>query len=223
MADFKAIQLGYLLIAAYAKKSAMPYDLKGFAELADIEVIAGEAIQHLEMFGFIVEDCESVAIVIPGTTSFYDWENNADLMLINGAIGDSCSVTKGIFDLTIQIERFIKCQLPAFEEKGKPLYITGHSLGAAIAENIFLRNTLLMTECYSFAAPRSRTEKIPCDKLHRIFNRHDIVPRSPLNVPVIFELKHSGVEHEVLFNFSDVKKNHAIENYVHAVIISAEG
>lgn len=225
MDKFKAAQMGELLIAAYAKKAALEKDIelhpdiKGFSILTDLYVTAGELIKNNEWFGFIVEGDDAIVVVIPGTTSFYDWENNADLALHHSAIGENCSVVEGVFELVLQIERIIYFELPALRGKNKQIHITGHSLGAAIAENIFLRNGQIFDgECYSFASPKSRTQKFEIDRLHRVYNRYDAVPRLPVNVPFIFELEHSGVEHELVWNLNDVIKNHAIENYVEILL-----
>ena len=221
MNKYKAIQLASLIQSAYKKKLAttnyteIHLEMGGFVELIDFEVSAGEFVKGQEWFGFIAEDEECLAVVIPGTTTFTDWTSNLDVKVIPNVIGNNCGITEGVYDLMLQIESQILSAIKAVNLGDKPVYITGHSLGGAVAENIFFRNGWRFKECYSFASPKSRTHKIePFTDLYRVVNRYDVVPELPENVPGFLHLEHSGIQCELVWNSNNIIENHSINNYV---------
>jgi len=118
-------------------------------------------------------------LVIRGTTSPQDWMKNADVGLEE--IGGGRKVHKGFHraftDAQTDIEKLLE------KTDGLPLYVTGHSLGGAVAVMAtwyFARDTL--AACYTFGAPRVGNHafndafKTP---IYRTVNAFDPVPLVP--------------------------------------------
>lgn len=82
--------------------------------------------------------------------------------------------------------------------KKRPVYVTGHSLGAAIA-SIFCYNFTDVEALYTYGCPRntswSKAKKLTVPH-YRCVNNNDIVPTVP---PRIFNYAHHG--EEVYFNY----------------------
>jgi predicted lipase len=110
----------------------------------------------------------------------------------------------------------------------RPMVVTGHSLGAALAtlfvmENDSKRRFDITTSC-TFASPRVGNlefarafDLLPIDSW-RIVNTLDIVPKLPPHIPVVLEYDH--VDTAYPFTSSDFAKNslvcwHAMETYLH--------
>lgn len=95
-------------------------------------------------------------------------------------------------------EEYEKLQLPVHQEVAKllgrrkrPVYVTGHSLGAAIA-SIFCFHYPEAEALYTFGCPRNATPS-KCKELsvphYRCVNNNDLVPKVP---PSILWYKHHG-------------------------------
>ena len=98
------------------------------------------------------------------------------------------------------------------ELKDTPLYITGHSLGGALAtlaaykaEIYELDGTLKIGGIYTFGSPRAvqfdlanKINNYFGDRSYRVVNSIDVVPRVPLRIPPVLYFKH--IHHLVYFN-----------------------
>ena len=88
--------------------------------------------------------------------------------------------------------------------KARPVYVTGHSLGAAIA-SIFCFNYPTAEALYTFGCPRNATPS-KCKELkvphYRTVNNNDIVPSVP---PALLWYKHHGELHYINF-YGNVRK-----------------
>lgn len=81
-------------------------------------------------------------------------------------------------------EKLLPCFNPAIKANTKPLYITGHSLGGAIAIITALNMPINSFEaCYTFGSPRVCNHKgLPLAEnkaIFRVINGNDIVPSLP--------------------------------------------
>ena len=90
-------------------------------------------------------------------------------------------------DVACQVEMVLNRQ----EIKGKPLFITGHSLGGAVAAIATrrLNTTYQIASCYTYGSPRVGTEEWVAQvktPFYRIVNSADPVPTVPLSGTVIF-------------------------------------
>jgi len=195
-----AIQCGQLISQAYQLKTSGETNLRDslYAKPAGLEA-------SIEYFGLVTNTNEGYFIAIPGTVTLHDWESNFNVRTVPYIL-DGAEVTEGVVDLAMQLETQIAKVIP----RNKPVYISGHSLGAAIAETIYLRSQKTFAACYSFAAPKSRTAQLTTYQFYRIFNTKDVVP----DLPPFMNLVHSGIEIPLTFNKNSIEENHAIDNYV---------
>ncbi|MFZ0419371.1 MAG: lipase family protein [Candidatus Sulfotelmatobacter sp.] len=110
----------------------------------------------------------------------------------------------------------------------RPMVVTGHSLGSALATLFVMENASkhkfdINTSC-TFASPRVGTlefarafDLLPINSW-RIVNTLDVVPKLPPHIPVVLEYDH--VDTGYPFKSSDFAKNslvcwHAMETYLH--------
>lgn len=110
----------------------------------------------------------------------------------------------------------------------RPMVVTGHSLGAALAtlfvmENASKKKFDITTSC-TFASPRVGTlefarafDQLPITSW-RIVNTLDVVPKLPPHIPLALEYDH--VDTEFKFSSADFSKNslvcwHCMETYLH--------
>jgi hypothetical protein len=116
---------------------------------------------------------------IRGTTTPQDWINNAKINpeAIGGGRKVHAGFLKAFRDAESQMETLL-------EEAGNlPLFVTGHSLGGAVAVMstwYFKRDTL--AACYTFGAPRVGNHKFNDDfhtPIYRVVNAVDPVPMVP--------------------------------------------
>ena len=120
-------------------------------------------------------------LAIRGTTSPQDWMNNAKAGL--KSIGGGRQVHKGFHQAFLDAKPDIDDLLQLDDVKELPLYVTGHSLGGAVAVMAtweYARDTL--AACYTFGAPRVGNHafndgfKTP---IYRTVNAFDPVPLVP--------------------------------------------
>ncbi|MCM3006025.1 lipase family protein [Priestia koreensis] len=181
------------------------------------------------LFGFILESEESVIVAFRGTQSDVDWMADADYSqsyypyTVNGGLVHNgfLSVYESCRDFLLDVYKKLS--------PNKTLYITGHSLGAAlatlhaadVATNQLFRNVVM----YNFASPRvgdptfaARYHQLVPNSI-RFVNTTDVVAKVP---PImIYGPKakkawyYCHVEYEVSFTVQggSLKANHFLDTY----------
>ncbi len=149
--------------------------------------------------GFVAEGDEILVVVFRGTEDSLDWWTNLNTSFV--ALQGGTRVHTGFFQAYWPIrDRIFDFIFAALRKKKRPVYITGHSLGGALAlmataelanhENAEIRDCI--AACYTFGCPRAgdssfdRYVKAP---LYRITNGVDLVPAVP---PAILGYRHVG-------------------------------
>ena len=132
----------------------------------------------------IIENSDKVILSFRGTKEPRDWITDAEFFRIK--LNDNIEIHEGFYkswlSIKLQILDFVKTI-------DKPLYITGHSLGGALA-NIcsweLSSQKIPFVGCITYGEPRSgnKTWIRQCDELFgerkiRLVNNVDIVPRIP--------------------------------------------
>ena len=115
-----------------------------------------------------------------GTGSIRDWLSNIKAVQENVAGAQVHSGFQGAFDA---VKPAIEEKLKPLVDAGRTLYVTGHSLGGALA---LIATREMGTDsygaCYTFGSPRvgrfgfARNIKTP---IYRVVNANDLVPRVP--------------------------------------------
>lgn len=178
----------------------------GGAEIRAITTHWGFDPQRFEFFdnegsqGFYAENERLSLVAFRGTASFKDWTFNLRAKPVAGCVGQ---VHEGFQGALNQIGPAIVSRLKA-RPAGLPVWITGHSLGGAMARlcaaDLHFKEGITPAGLYTFGQPRVgdlefilRFEAELGSRTFRYVNDHDIVPHVP---PHSFGYRH---EHERFF------------------------
>jgi triacylglycerol lipase len=149
--------------------------------------------------GFLVAGDDIIIIVFRGTQDRLDWITNVQAAWIT--LQGGTRVHTGFFQAYWPIrDRLFAAVINLLKQKQRPVYITGHSLGGALAlmataelanhDEGYVRDSI--AACYTFGCPRAGDSsfdqyvKVP---LYRVTNGVDIVPAVP---PAILGYRHVG-------------------------------
>lgn len=182
-----------------------------------------------ERFGFVIESDQAVILAFRGTSTPTDWVTDmiAQQVLFK-PVKRGCKTHRGFSEVYMSARDQIFHLLDQ-TSKDKPLFITGHSLGGALAAHAALDIAInrkpknLIT--YTFGAPRagdpefarSYNDAVPLT--FRIQNEFDIVPHLP---PLVYTLPKSKktyyymhVKEGVMrkFHNGSISGNHVIGSY----------
>ncbi|NJN32836.1 MAG: lipase family protein [Synechococcales cyanobacterium RM1_1_8] len=157
------------------------------------------AFTHFKVFkageteAYLISDSEKIIVTFRGSDQVKDWLNNIDIDLVGGPLGGK--VHEGFMRMFHGVWRELQLEIRALktaasqQNRSLPLWMTGHSLGAALATlaTAYLREKDQPVQgLYSFGSPRvgDRTfarhfDSDFGDKTFRIVNKNDIVTRLP--------------------------------------------
>lgn len=139
---------------------------------------------------YLTGNKDAVILAFRGSTEFIDWVIDANMILADAAVFGLQGKVHSGFAMQLLSEWFwIKQALNQFATPNTPIYVTGHSLGGALAT---LAAYILASEgyniagLYSFAAPRSgdasfsdHGNNLINGKSLRVVNDRDLVVRYP--------------------------------------------
>lgn len=133
---------------------------------------------------------DSIVVSFRGTErgSVEDWVANADCDLIDGPLNGQ--VHRGFYEALSNVWRLVDRQVGSFRDaKTRYLWVTGHSLGAALATLAVARwreRGDAVAGLYTFGQPRVGNESFSLNfdfdfkpATFRVVNRYDIVTRVP--------------------------------------------
>jgi hypothetical protein len=138
--------------------------------------------------GYVVSNDDLVAVAFRGTENELDWQTNFRFQFV--VLQGGVQVHRGFFRAYEGIRKELFQTIAALMKKPRPVYLTGHSLGGAVAmmataelsnnEDAQLRDSI--AACYTFGSPKvgnrsfDQFVKVP---LYRVTNGVDIVPAVP--------------------------------------------
>lgn len=172
--------LGGAAAVAYLDQASVEQAVKGWK----MEMVQFYDVQDTQ--AFLAQNDQAMILVFRGTQTLKDWMTDADLNLVNGPGG---KVHDGFLCALNTIWRDLWKILD--KKRGhRNLWITGHSLGAALATlataKIRLEKGHPVNGLYNFGSPRVGDEQFGrnfdedfWDKTFRFVNNNDVVPRVP--------------------------------------------
>jgi hypothetical protein len=200
--DRTALLMAKLARYAYERFDADDATFKrfqdGFTQLGLVECV-GLIDRDVGTAGFVVAGPDLVIVVFRGTEDLLDWWTNLNLnwVVLQGGVKVHTGFFQAYFPIRDVLFETVRRLL---KQKARPVYITGHSLGGALAvmataelandEEAEVRDSI--AACYTFGCPKAGDRsfdqfvKVP---LYRITNGFDVVPAVP---PVFSGYKHAG-------------------------------
>jgi Lipase (class 3) len=193
-----AVECGKLIDQAYAQyvhavapvPSAVPWTIQdGYNNLGIFSALeSGKMLP----FGFVVSKNRRLFVVIRGTQTPLEWLDDASIQPKPFVPGWG-STTVGFGGIHDQIFPTIEKLVSEHQEESDDLFVTGHSLGAALANltaaHLIGAGTSAAEKLtvYSFSGPRTGdpifaaqyNQKVA--RAWRIFNTEDLVPTLPLS------------------------------------------
>lgn len=183
---------------AQGRKTLQSWGLANFAPLFDAET---------DTQGYLAGNGEMVLVTFRGTVAdkFDNWLTDLDVPFTAGPVG---RVHQGFYERGLmQVWEQLAAALPVIRNVNQPLWLTGHSLGAALA----CLAAAKLVQCglvssvaglYTFGQPRTGDETFAAwldglmkPKTFRFVDNNDIVPHVPPSI--------SGYKHAGTFSFFD--------------------
>jgi predicted lipase len=250
-----AIELGELINCAYKQydsfENGEKWDLPKPYELIDTfqyevkaNTIMGMEIPNYEKIrkflhvkekekifipmGFIAQNKNRAFIVFRGTKTPKEWISNLTINLEEYPISSYGKVHEGFLEVYNSIKETISKNLTRIHDK-KKLYVTGHSLGAALATlslpDLEINHSQYVDALYTFGSPRvgddafvKQFDSIFRDRSFRVANTSDVVTSIPLPIPIIGSIggyfSHVDVPVDFTFQGNDIVINHDMNTYI---------
>ncbi|MGL4819567.1 MAG: lipase family protein [Bacilli bacterium] len=175
------------------------------------------ALHREEWFGYILENDEAWIVVFRGSVSDGNWLADADItQSVFPFIRDGGYVHNGFLEIyaSCRNELIDLCSSMPFDKK---LYITGHSLGGALATLFAVEIANALRNCnqslITFASPKvgdkqfAQQANLLLEESYRFVNLNDLVPLLPPSY----------------VKFQRTKQRYAYTHIPHAVTFSIEG
>lgn len=182
-----------------------------------------------EIFGYIIQSRRNIILAFRGTQSTRDWLSDADILQTEYPYNRWGGRTHaGFTTIYNSCREEILDRLQMLPSTAN-LFITGHSLGGALAVLSALdvaSNTHYNPVMYSFAGPRVGDPRFALTyhrlvpSTMRVVNVYDIVPRVPpefIRNPLkhqVMHYRHVANEFHISVNRFGVSRNHHIQTYI---------
>lgn len=178
----RALMLAVLAEASYAQGDDLGFLLEEELGLNLVHYMPFEASQ-----GYVARGVATIILAYSGTNQLSDWLTNLHLSSSETSWG---SAHTGFWEAYQAEEGSAEAALEMAKSQGLPLWITGHSLGGALAHVAAhqLSNRGAPVGIATFGQPRT-VNVVPESQLqnhlelgyHRVVNENDVVPRVPPN------------------------------------------
>ena len=245
-----ALELGRLSLQAYqmltdfeqGKTFTLPSPYQLVVQILTPEAFEGEPIPSEPIpIAFIAKNDDNIYVVFRGTKTIVEWIDDAMFAQVPYTFVDDGGMTEqGFTNIYGTIHDSIVNAVNNLSSTGtfSNLFITGHSLGAALAilavpeltENTSFKNPIM----YNFAGPRVGNIHFVNELYNplnitswRVVNTNDVVPTLPpttviiIDPPEVFFYEHVNSEEAITFgnpisgpfDFTDIEFNHSMCNY----------
>jgi len=257
----RSTELAFLVTQAYDQLEAclkgVPWDLQGGYSLvrqlvqetgpardrtqyrSDLRVFRGSAAERNRAYpiGFVAQKGSESFIAFRGTTTVSEWIRNLNVRLSGYVLGGFGRVHEGFLETYVSMRKALLEAVGRLNPRNR-LFVTGHSLGAALATlalpDIAAATPFARPVMYTYGSPRVGDNQFctafngTCGKdSFRIVNTSDIVVSLPLPAPVFGVIGgyFSHVEKPVDFTVqaNDLERNHSMETYRSALISARKG
>jgi triacylglycerol lipase len=152
-------------------------------------------------WAYVMESHLLIVLAFRGTRSVSNWETNLHAWLIHPGHTDAhLRVHQGFYNAFERLSdgaKGIRQKITEIETAGRvPIYITGHSLGGALAQiAAAVLGSDQIAACYTFGSPRVGNYVFDLwvkPASYRVINYADIVPQVPFPLPPVLDYRHSG-------------------------------
>jgi triacylglycerol lipase len=228
-----------LFLAAVCRQTYVQFDNKdGTFILPRNYEVAGTFQAKLfgkfkEIFGFILEADDNIVIAFRGTSSPFDWM--ADMIARQQKypfVRNAGWTHEGFTAIYRSARKQIFTILNRLPEH-KKLYITGHSLGGALATlcaiDVAVHSHYPSPFVYTFGAPRTgdpafaKAYHVIVRESHRVYNLYDIVTQVPTvlykspRTGALYRYLHVRNGYKLTFQHGNVSSNHTLSGYFAAL------
>ncbi|GAE37453.1 lipase family protein [Halalkalibacter akibai] len=200
---------------------------KGYKIISTFKAIA---LDEEEWFGFILESKRNIIIAFRGTESDPDWIVDAEVSQVPFPYSPSGFVHEGFLTIYESCREAIYNSMKQ-KVSHKPIIVTGHSLGGALATLCALDLSTVYTDvtCYTFASPRvgdplfADSYNVNLKESNRYVNVFDIVPLLPpetIYCPYTdrtWQYKHVLKDHSFGLQTETLSGNHSIYTYIKGI------
>jgi len=178
--------------------------------------------------GFIAQNKNRVYIIFRGTKTPKEWISNLTINLEEYFIPSYGTVHEGFLEVYNSIKGIINKNINKIQNNNQ-LYITGHSLGAALATlalpDIEINYKKRINALYTFGSPRVGNNEFVeqfntrfKNRSFRVVNTSDVVTSIPLPIPIVGSLggyfSHVDIPIDFTFQANDIVKNHDMSTYI---------
>ncbi|OCT16136.1 hypothetical protein A8709_01430 [Paenibacillus pectinilyticus] len=190
---------------------------------------ANSAFGGRELFGFIAESESQIVIAFRGTSTASDWISDAIARQTDFPFAkEGGLVHQGFLDIYQSARKQILASMSKLSPQ-KQLYLTGHSLGGALATlcgaDLATNTKFKDPAVYTFGSPRVGNPTFASQfnrktgPHYRVYNRNDMVPALP---PLVYKSPRTdGLYHyihvkkavELDFPTGSLAGNHAVSGY----------
>lgn len=158
---------------------------------------------RIDGWAYLVEGPELAVIAFRGTKTIKNWDTDFEVGMLRPENGDPQLLVhegfyrafKDLCDGPKGLSNSVK-DLISRTNGVKPIYVTGHSLGGALAQiATAVFGCDQMAACYTYGSPRVGNDYFDLwvkPPSYRVENYADLVPQSPLPIPYFYPYQHSG-------------------------------
>ncbi|NUU62041.1 lipase family protein [Paenibacillus agri] len=195
-----------------------------------VDTIQAKSISNAwERFGFILESAQEIIVAFRGTISTTNWISNAMAMQIKpDFIKEDCLTHRGFTNIYSSAREGILSTLGRLSPE-KILYITGHSLGGALATlcaiDVAANTNHTSPNLFTYGSPRVGDPEFvkaftkyvrKSSRIANIFDLVTYVPPPVLKLPkqdIKYYYQHVQTLYSLSFQKGSVGENHIISSY----------